>query len=77
MFPRFTIPIASFTLEAILATLNPVERRFFDDIDIELNKVENFYIEREKEAIIFSSILKEQLQELEDHRRIFHVCRSL
>lgn len=50
--------------------------RFFDALDEELLKVENFYLEREKDALIFSSMLNEQLRELQSHRKIYHVCRT-
>ncbi|KAH8113950.1 SPX domain-containing protein [Phellopilus nigrolimitatus] len=39
-------------LSAILPTLNPLERQFIDKLDKELEKVENFYMAREREAVI-------------------------
>ena len=37
-------------------------------------KIESFYCEREEEATAWSAIIKEQLEELKDHRKVFHVC---
>lgn len=50
--------------------------QFFDALDEELLKVERFYLEREKDALIFSSMLNEQLRELQTHRKIYHVCHG-
>ena len=61
-----------FTLDEILVTLTPLQKGFFDLLDSELAKVEKFYIEREKDAVIYSAALKEQLRELQNHRRIYH-----
>ena len=44
-----------------------------EKLDQELEKVEAFYRARESEAMIRATALKEQLRELQDHRRIFHV----
>ncbi|KAG8807091.1 hypothetical protein FRC17_004659 [Serendipita sp. 399] len=60
------------TLAEALAGLTPLEQEFIQALDAELAKVENFYREREKEAIIRSSVIKAQLNELKDHRKIFH-----
>jgi SPX domain protein involved in polyphosphate accumulation len=57
----------------LLSHLNPVETKFFETLDGELDKVESFYKDREKDAIIRAAILKEQLRELQDHRKAFHV----
>lgn len=62
-----------YSLDGIYRSLSPLELRFFRVLDEELNKVEEFYLEREKELVIFSSLLNEQLHELEVHRRIYHV----
>jgi hypothetical protein len=54
--------------------LPPVQAEFFETLDRELIKVESFYREREEEATARSAIIKEQLEELKDQRKIFHVC---
>ena len=43
-------------------------------LDEELNKVDRFHVERERDALHLSSLLKEQLRELHEHRRLYHVC---
>lgn len=63
----------NYTVDDIYRILSPVERQFFVILDGELDKVEKFYGDREKEAIIFSSMLKEQLRELQAHRKLYHV----
>ncbi|KAG8819078.1 hypothetical protein FRC19_010139 [Serendipita sp. 401] len=60
------------SLAEVLAELTPLEQEFVDALDAELSKVENFYREREKEAILRSNLIKVQLHELKDHRKIFH-----
>ena len=57
----------------MIPTLTPLERQFVEKLDQELDKVEAFYRARESEAMIRATALKEQLRELQDHRRIFHV----
>ena len=37
-------------LKVIVASLSPLEKQFIDKLDKELDQVENFYLEREKEA---------------------------
>jgi xenotropic and polytropic retrovirus receptor 1 len=53
----------------------PIQLAFFDKLNLELSKVEHFFIEREAEARARSLELREQLEELKDHRRLFHVTR--
>ncbi|KAI0763437.1 SPX domain-containing protein [Trametes elegans] len=69
--PRFDLrqPIP---LMELLPQLTPVERAFFEKLDQELDKVESFYCEREREMRHRGHLLKEQLQELQDHRRAFY-----
>jgi hypothetical protein len=52
--------------------LYPEEAKFFDVLDGQLEKVDNFYQERLDEAIKRCKELRLQLQELGEHRRIFH-----
>lgn len=70
----YCVAFAQPTLDETLLVMSISERHFFEVLDEELAKVENFYKEREKEYIIQSSVLKEQLRELQDHRKLFHVC---
>jgi hypothetical protein len=62
-------------LDGLYRTLTQLELAFFRVLDEELNKVEEFYLEREKELVLFASLLNEQLHELEVHRKIYHVCK--
>ncbi|KIP07309.1 hypothetical protein PHLGIDRAFT_42215, partial [Phlebiopsis gigantea 11061_1 CR5-6] len=57
----------------LLPMLGRLQKAFFDKLDNELDKVEAFYLEREKEMRARTTTLKAQLQELQDHRRLFHV----
>jgi len=61
-------------LDGIYRALSPLEQHFFDVLDEELDKVEKFYIERSSEQVVYSSLLRDQLRELEIHRKIYHVC---
>jgi hypothetical protein len=62
-------------LYAILLTLPPIHLKFFVELDGELEKINSFYSEREKEAQIRSKALQVQLRELKDHRKIFYVSK--
>lgn len=42
-------------------------------LDAQLDKVESFYIAREKEMLDRTYMLQVQLNELNDHRKLFHV----
>jgi hypothetical protein len=53
--------------------MSPPQLAFVDKLDSELSKVDSFFIKREAEARARSLRLKEQLGELKDHRRLFHV----
>jgi hypothetical protein len=53
--------------------MSPLEVQFFEAMDKELDKVQAFYREREKDALVRSALIKEQLNELKDHRKVFHV----
>jgi len=60
-------------LYAILLTLPPIHLAFFTHLDCQLEKVDSFYSEREREAQARSRALQNQLRELKDHRKIFYV----
>ncbi|KAF8322826.1 SPX domain-containing protein [Cantharellus anzutake] len=66
----------TYSLNEIYHTLPPPELRFFDILDKELDKVEKFYLEKLEELVIFSSLLNEQLRELEAHRKVYHEGRT-
>jgi len=61
------------TLAQVLEPMSPVRLAFFDKLNMELSKIESFFIEREGEARTRSCQLRQQLEELKDHRRLFHV----
>ena len=69
-------PSASLPLHKIIAQLTPQELAFFSMIDAQLDKVETFYLAREKEMVARSLVLLNQLKDLKDHRDVF-VCRFL
>ncbi|KAH0835833.1 hypothetical protein J3R83DRAFT_9701 [Lanmaoa asiatica] len=60
-------------LHTILSELPATHARFFDMLGAELDKVETFYAEREKEMHERAKRLREQLNELGIHRQMFHV----
>ena len=61
------------TLAEVLEPMSPIQLEFFNKFNAELSKVESFFIERESEARERSMQLRGQLEELKDHRRLFHV----
>jgi hypothetical protein len=67
-------PSANLPLHKIINQLTPQELAFFSMIDAQLNKVESFYLAREKEMVARSFVLLNQLEDLKDHREVF-VCR--
>lgn len=64
-------------LKDLLPTLTPTQRKFFDKLDLELEKIETFYLDREKDARQRSEALRVQLHELRDHRRVFYVSYAM
>lgn len=66
----------SLTLAQVFEHMSPVQLAFFDKLNVELSKIESFFIDREGEGRTRSLQLKEQLEELKDHRRLFHVTES-
>lgn len=71
---RPTNPMAALPLNELRTHLSPQENAFFDYIDVQLEKVESFYMAREGELSARTTLLKQQLLELQDHSRIVHVC---
>ena len=69
-------PLADLPLQKIITQLTPQEFAFFTMIDAQLNKVESFYLAREKEMVARSFVLLNQLEDLKDHRDVF-VCPFL
>lgn len=65
------------SLDEIIPSLLPQERKFLDKLDAELEKVESFYCDRESEMNERVQTLKRQMAELAEHRRVFHVPPSL
>src|SRR5258707_3299185 len=67
------------TLGEIIAAIVPgsPEASFFDVLDEELRKVELFFKNRERDAVIHATVLQRQLKELKDHRKLFYVSRRL
>jgi hypothetical protein len=64
------------TLAEVLEPMSPIQLEFFNKFNAELTKVESFFIEREAEARERTVQLRGQLEELKDHRRLFHVSSS-
>lgn len=69
-------PSANLPLDKIMTQLTPQELAFFSMIDAQLDKVESFYLAREKEMVARSIVLLNQLKDLKDHRNVF-VCRFI
>lgn len=64
-------------LSQLLQQLSPAQRKFFTLLDIDLERVESFFLEREKEAEERHDKLREQLDELVAHRqRIYAILPS-
>lgn len=59
-------------LHTLLPLLPPLHATFFELLDSELEKVDSFYAEREKEMRDRGKLLKEQLNELELHHKKYH-----
>ena len=63
--------MAALPLPELLTHLTPQEKLFFDYIDAQLDKVELFFMNREKELLIRTETLREQLSELQHHRELY------
>lgn len=59
-------------LHTLLPLLPPLHANFFELLDSELEKVDSFYAEREKEMRDRGKLLKEQLNELGLHRKKYY-----
>ncbi|KAF8966562.1 SPX domain-containing protein [Flammula alnicola] len=70
--PRHAHPLAALPLHELLTQLSPYEVSFFILLDAQLDKVESFYLAREKEMLARGHTLRIQLNELNDHRKLFH-----
>ncbi|KAK7686014.1 hypothetical protein QCA50_010825 [Cerrena zonata] len=66
----------SIPMMELFSMLTTVQKAFFTKLDTELDKVETFYVEREKEMKARVATLKQQLQELKDHRRLYHEAQQ-
>jgi SPX domain protein involved in polyphosphate accumulation len=67
-------PSSSFdTYAQFLESITETERRFFDCLDLQIDKVEDFYGERYKEALERMAALKAQFHELAEHSMAYHV----
>ena len=64
------------TLAQVLEPMSPIQLEFFNKLNAELSKVDSFFNEREAEDRARSLQLRGQLEELKDHRRLFHVTWS-
>lgn len=69
---RHPQPLTALPLHELINHLTPQEASFFTMLDAELDKVESFYLLREKEMLDRSYMLQVQLNELNDHRKLFH-----
>jgi hypothetical protein len=54
-----------------------LERDLINSLDFELAKVDEFFVAREREVLTKVSAVREQLQQLEYHRKLFQVCAFL
>ncbi|KAI6166509.1 SPX domain-containing protein [Pisolithus thermaeus] len=61
------------SLSQLLQQLPPAQRKFFKLLDGDLERVESFFLEREKEAEERHDKLREQLDELVAHRQRIYV----
>jgi SPX domain len=66
-------PSAAIPLHELMLQLSPEETKFFDMLNSELDKIESFYVTREKETQERSGILREQLNRLSEHKKIVQV----
>jgi hypothetical protein len=65
------------TLAELYVILSPLERDFLNFLDLELAKVDQFFVARERDVLIKACTLRDQLQKLELHHKLFHVSAFL
>jgi hypothetical protein len=66
--------LGALPLHELLTLLTPLEAAFFTMLDAQLDKVESFYLDREKEIRARGRLLQTQLIELNEHRNLVLVC---
>ncbi|KAG8704190.1 hypothetical protein FRC11_010121, partial [Ceratobasidium sp. 423] len=64
------------SIDIILSSLNPVELEFFATLHQEVEKVDAFYKEREKDAILRVNALRMQMEELRGHKKLLDESRD-
>ena len=62
-------------LNQLLPLLSPQEATFFSALDAQLDKIESFFLDREKEMAKRSHLIKVQVQELSLHRKQFYAAQ--
>ncbi|KAF7325791.1 Signal transduction protein [Mycena kentingensis (nom. inval.)] len=67
-------PYSELPLRELYPLLSPLEMAFFTTLDAELEKIEKFYVERERYMKNLSGLLEEQLAELDQHRKLFNAA---
>ncbi|KAL0578222.1 Xenotropic and polytropic retrovirus receptor 1 [Marasmius crinis-equi] len=63
-------------LNTLLTLLTPEQAKFFNYLDTQLEKIESFYVSREKELLERTTVLQQQLDELRQHRETFHKAQA-
>ncbi len=66
-------PFTPMPLHELFPHLSSTEKLFFAALDHELEKIEAFYEKQEKALQEHTQMLKEQLNELAEHRKQFYV----
>jgi hypothetical protein len=69
-------PYSEIPLKDLMPLLTPIESAFFTTLDAELEKVESFYVAREKDTQNHTRLLGQQLNELYEHRKLFLVSSA-
>ncbi|KAG8700006.1 hypothetical protein FRC11_013274, partial [Ceratobasidium sp. 423] len=64
------------SIDDVLSLLNPVELEFFATLHQEVEKVDAFYKEREKDAILRVNALRMQMEELRGHKKLLDESRD-
>ena len=62
------------SLQDLYTVLSPNQRKFFQALDLQLAKVESFYLARESEMRSRGDAMRAQIQELKVHRDLWVVC---